>query len=442
MMDQRKTEGQLRCPSLRERPPLQSSPAECRGRVDEVGDEREDRRAALVAKLAEEHLDDRGVAVEGDHAACRLGRDPGVATVVAAQVPHQVPAPGARDLAHELRLALRLSLAVARRRRVLGPRRGGRVPAQPAHESLEAADVRQDQFLLEAGRAELALQIAAGVRVSALEPAVQRDMGRDATPEEVTAREEPPALAGRDAFDSPTEPRLERHALVGLEEERVEEEHAELPVAEPRLSRAEPFEGADVDEHGLRAAPLNVVRSRVLQHQIVLQRSANELELEQCRLAQHPEAPLVRVGDERDDFVLEDGGGGQDAGRLGVLVEPSAADALVRLADAEEAEQAPPVHLADHCYCGGPTCDRLEDHAPGAGVEVAELRAEHDLPGYDFRRRVANLERASPSLSRPAWLLIELPWPGGRAPPPGTRIAPALQVGRSRRARGRTGRRA
>src|SRR6266508_3322597 len=411
MMDQRKTEGQLRCPSLRERPPLQSSPAECRGRVDEVGDEREDRRAALVAKLAEEYLDDRGVAVEGDHAACRLGRDPGVATVVAAQVPHQVPAPGARDLAHELRLALRLSLAVARRRRVLGPRRGGRVPAQPAHESLEAADVRQDQFLLEAGRAELALQIAAGVRVSALEPAVQRDMGRDATPEEVTAREESPALAGRDAFDSPTEPRLERHALVGLEEERVEEEHAELPVAEPRLSRAEPFEGADVDEHGLRAAPLNVVRSRVLQHQIVLQRSANELELEQCRLALN-------------------------------LVEPSAADALVRLADAEEAEQAPPVHLADHCYCGGPTCDRLEDHAPGAGVEVAELRAEHDLPGYDFRRRVANLERASLSLSRPAWLLIELPWPGGRAPPPGTRIAPALQVGRSRRARGRTGRRA
>jgi hypothetical protein len=59
------------------------------------------------------------------------------------------------------------------------------------------------------------------------------------------------ASAGRCLRATP-EPRLERDVLVRLEEERVEEEHAELAVALPRLARCERLERPDVD--GRRAA--------------------------------------------------------------------------------------------------------------------------------------------------------------------------------------------
>ena len=88
--------------------------------------------------------------------------------------------------------------------------------------------------------------------------------------------------------------------------QRVEDEHAELPVAGPGLALAEPLEGADVDEHRLGAAPLDVVGRRVLEHEPLVERAEEEVELEQRRVLEHPERPLVRVRDDRDALVPED----------------------------------------------------------------------------------------------------------------------------------------
>ena len=42
--------------------------------------------------------------------------------------------------------------------------------------------------------------------------------------------------------------------------------------------------------------------------QVLVERAAKQLELQQRRVAQHRERPLVRIRDERDALVLEDGG--------------------------------------------------------------------------------------------------------------------------------------
>src|SRR5207248_3159833 len=138
-------------------------------------------------------------------------------------------------------------------------------------------------------------------------PRVQEDVRERTAAEAVPGREEVPALLWRDPVDSAAQPWLEGHVLPGLEEERVEAEHAELPVARPRLALAQPLERADVDEDRPGAAELDVVGRRVLEDQAGADRATHELELEEGSVAQHPERPLVRVGDDRDDVVLEHG---------------------------------------------------------------------------------------------------------------------------------------
>src|SRR5439155_11650839 len=103
--------------------------------------------------------------------------------------------------------------------------------------------------------------------VLALEPSVQRDVRQHSAPEEIAEREQAPRLDRRDAGKAAPEPRAEVDALVRLEQQRVQVEHAELPVARPWLAGAQPLERADVDEHRLRAAPLDVVRRRILEDQ-------------------------------------------------------------------------------------------------------------------------------------------------------------------------------
>ena len=90
-------------------------------------------------------------------------------------------------------------------------------------------------------------------------------MGEDPLAEAVAKAEEAGRLAWGDAVDRAAQPGLEGDLLVGLEQQRVEVEHAELPVAGPRLSLPQRLEGADVDEDRLRAAELDVVGGRVLQ---------------------------------------------------------------------------------------------------------------------------------------------------------------------------------
>src|SRR3954447_5180862 len=50
---------------------------------------------------------------------------------------------------------------------------------------------------------------------------------------------------------------------------------------------------------------------------------------------------------------------------------------VVALADSEELQQPPPVQLRTHGDRRGAAGDHLEDHAPRAGVEVAEKVGEH-----------------------------------------------------------------
>ena len=105
------------------------------------------------------------------------------------------------------------------------------------------------------------------------------------------------------------QPRLEGHVLRRLEQERIEVEHAELPVADPRLALAHALERADVHEGRPRALELHVVRRRVLQDHVVVERREQQVELEERRVLQHREGPLVWVRDERDPLVAKHGRG-------------------------------------------------------------------------------------------------------------------------------------
>jgi hypothetical protein len=111
-----------------------------------------------------------------------------------------------------------------------------------------------------------------------------------------------------------------RHAAIGLEHQRIQEQHAELAVAGPWLVLPQPLERADVDEHRARPAELHVVGRGVLEREVVREREAAERELEQRRVLEHRERPLVGIGDPRDALVLERAGGGA-GGQLGQAVE-------------------------------------------------------------------------------------------------------------------------
>src|SRR5919108_1351195 len=307
VMDERQAEREVGRAARRERPPLEPAPAEARRGVGEVHRQREDLRLALVPERLVEPVDDERIGVDRDHLLGGLGGDPRVAALVAAEVPDEPGPLGRHRCGDERGLPLRVLVAVGRRRPVARPRRAGRPPLQARDEPLEALDVRDDQLLPEPRLLQLALDVDVAILVAALEARMEEDVRERAATEAVAQREQVPALLRRDPVDPSAEPRLEGHVLPGLEEERVEEEHAELPVAGPGLALTEPLERADVDEDRLRAAELDVVGRGVLEDQAGADRAPHEVELEQRRVAEHPEGPLVGVGDDGDDVVLEDG---------------------------------------------------------------------------------------------------------------------------------------
>jgi hypothetical protein len=213
---------------------------------------------------------------------------------------------------------------------------------------------------VEAGGAELALDVAAAVAVAAFQAAVQDDVREDAAAKAVAEREKPAALVRLHSLERAAQPGLERHAAVRLQEERIEVERAELPVAGPRLSRPEPLEGAHVDEDRPRPAPLDVVRRRVLRDEVLGERRAQELELEERRVPEHPERPLVGIGDEGDALVSEDGG-------VAVFLELSGQAVFDPLGRDERALRGrPPEELA------------LGERLPVGQAALGE-RAEHSL---------------------------------------------------------------
>ncbi|OPZ32296.1 MAG: hypothetical protein BWY99_02810 [Synergistetes bacterium ADurb.BinA166] len=119
------------------------------------------------------------------------------------------------------------------------------------------------------------------------------------------SRKQPVGSLRSDAVDRPPEPGVERQILICRQHEREEEELTELEVTGPRLVRCVPLERWHVDEDGSRAAPLHVVRRGVFEDEAGLQGLCEEVELEEGGILKHPEAPLVRVGDEGDAVVFQ-----------------------------------------------------------------------------------------------------------------------------------------
>ena len=261
----------------------------------------------LLAKVAVEQLDGTLVGVDGQHRARALGGDPRVAAVVAADVPDEVPVAARGHLAHEVVLAPGVVVGVAVALAVGGPHALRRVPLEPLHELAHLAHVRHEQLLLE-DALHLVLHLLRPVRVAVLELRVEDHVGEDALAEAVAEVHQRAHLARPDAVDRAAQPGVEGHALRRLEQQRVEVEHAELPVAHPRLALANALEGAHVHEGGERALELHVVGRGVLQDHVVLEGGQQQVELQERRVLQHRERPLVRIRDERDALVAEHGG--------------------------------------------------------------------------------------------------------------------------------------
>jgi hypothetical protein len=77
-------------------------------------------------------------------------------------------------------------------------------------------------------------------------------------------------------------------------------------MARPRFALAKWFEGADVDERGLGAQPLHVVGRGVPEDHALLEGVGEQLQ--QSRVARHPERPLIGVGDDGDRLVAQQAG--------------------------------------------------------------------------------------------------------------------------------------
>jgi hypothetical protein len=134
---------------------------------------------------------------------------------------------------------------------------------------------------------------------------MEEDVPKHPAPKGVASCEQRAEVDRRDSVDAPAQQRLERDAAVRLEHEWIEEQHAELPIAGPRLALARSLERPDVHEDRLRPAPLDVVRRSVLDHQVLREARGNEAQLQQRRVLQHGERPLVRIRDEGEALVVE-----------------------------------------------------------------------------------------------------------------------------------------
>jgi hypothetical protein len=305
-VDQGQAESELGPAAVGEGQPFPPAPAKAGGGIGDVADEWEDRLRALAPERPEERLHDRDVGVHR-HGVVGLGRGGArVAAVVAAEIPHEPPPPRSGCLADEsllgggVRLVVRVGLPVAAPGGLTG------LPLEAGDELDELARVGADELRVEPGSCELALGVTVGV--AAFQPRVEDNVRKNPASEAVAEAEQAPHLRRLDSLERASEPRLEGDSLVRLEEERVEDQRAELPVAGPGLSLAEPVEGPNVHEGRPGSPPLDVVRRPVLEDEALVERPEEELELQERRLLQHPERPLVRVGDDRYPLVSEHAG--------------------------------------------------------------------------------------------------------------------------------------
>ena len=90
-------------------------------------------------------------------------------------------------------------------------------------------------------------------------------------------------------------PIVKRNARTGVQDQRVEELLAELPVADPRLILLVGAERAVVDENRPRPLKLNVVSAGIDQLEVPLQGAKLDLQVQKRRFLQRRERPLVGV---------------------------------------------------------------------------------------------------------------------------------------------------
>ena len=111
-------------------------------------------------------------------------------------------------------------------------------------------NVAGDQPLVEAGLGQRVPDIARAARIAALQrrPGPPRASGRLAAPDRAPTAVT--AAYGPDAVDAAPQPRPEIGTLIGLQHQGIEEQLAELPVADPR---ARP--GAASRRRGCRRRP-------------------------------------------------------------------------------------------------------------------------------------------------------------------------------------------
>ena len=113
-------------------------------------------------------------------------------------------------------------------------------------------------------------------------------------------------MLGLYTLEAAAQPGMKRDVLVGLQEQRIQKLLAELSVPRPRLTGLIRGEGPQVDEARRGSEPLDVVRRGILERHPVVESRQRDIELEERRILEHSERPLVGIRDERDRFVFED----------------------------------------------------------------------------------------------------------------------------------------
>lgn len=134
---------------------------------------------------------------------------------------------------------------------------------------------------------------------------VEPDIDKDAGFEEFRPTEGASEMSDLDAIEGSAKERLEGDSLVSGQHEGEEEGLTELAISGPGFSGSPGFDRADVDEEGLRAAPLDVVGGAVLGEELFFEREEEEFEVEECSIPEHAPSPLIGIGDEGDALVFE-----------------------------------------------------------------------------------------------------------------------------------------
>ena len=117
---------------------------------------------------------------------------------------------------------------------------------------------------------------------------------------------QPVQLGRRDAFEAAAIPGIVRYPEQRPQQERIEELLAELLVAHPELVFPIAPKGQAIDEDRLGPQELDVVGARVRQRDALLQAAHLDVEVQERGTLERREAPLVRIGDERQLRVLHD----------------------------------------------------------------------------------------------------------------------------------------